>query len=170
MHLSNRIIEAVITKTAGKEFLPLVNELRGKKEESELRLANAIKRDINVTRSMLYKLSGANLVESKRVKDKRKGWYIYYWSLKQNSIKYLAKKSREDCLNRLNAQLKREKDVDYFSCSGSCCRLSFEKATDLNFKCPECGALMQKEDNSSKIEIIIKEIKKINESIKCGVI
>lgn len=115
---------------------------------------------------MLYKLSSANLVSSKRVKNKKKGWCVYYWSLKPDSIKYLAKKSKEIHLKRLNTQLREEQDINYFGCPNVCCRLSFEKAIDLNFKCPECGKLMYEADNSPKIEVIIKEIKRISGSME----
>ena len=170
MYLSNKVIESVIAENIGEECLPLVKVLKGKKEVSELKLAGAIKKNINVTRSMLYKLASSNLVASRKMKDKKNGWCIYYWSLKPNSIKYLAKKSKEIHLKRLNTQLREEQDINYFGCPNTCCRLSFEKAIDLNFKCPECGGLMYKEDNSSKIEIITKEIKRITDSAKCGAI
>ncbi len=170
MYLSNKVIEDVITEAAGKEFLLLVNILKSKKEVSEFKLADTIKKNINVTRSMLYKLSSVNLVSSRRVKDKKKGWFVYYWSLKPNNIKYLAKKSQETCLKKLNIQLKKEQDLDYFACPNVCGRVSYEKAMDLNFKCPECGELMYKEDNSPKIEVLIKEIKRINSFAKCEAI
>jgi transcription initiation factor TFIIE subunit alpha len=170
MYLSNKIIETVIIDNAGKDFLPLVNVLKNKKEVSEVKLATTIKKDINATRSMLYKLSGINLVSSKRVKDKKKGWFIYYWSLKSNNIKYLAQKSKEQYLKKLNSELKDEQDTSYFSCIKGCSRLPFEKALDLNFRCLECGEIMHKEDNSPKIDVITKEIKRINDMAKYGAI
>lgn len=166
MYLSNKLIESVVAENIGEDFLPLVRVLKGKKEISELKLADVIKKNINVTRSMLYKLASSNLVASRKVKDKKKGWCVYYWSLKPNSIKYLAMKSKEKYLKKLESELKREKDIDFFACPNVCCRVSYEKALNLNFKCPECGNLMYQEDNSSKIEIIIKEIKRINDSTK----
>lgn len=44
MYLSNKVIETVITEAAGKEFLPLVNALKNKREVSEFKLANTIKK------------------------------------------------------------------------------------------------------------------------------
>jgi len=161
MYLSNKAVESIISENIGHEFLSLVKVLKKKREVSEFKLASCINKNINITRSMLYKLSSFNLVGSRKVKDKKTGWCIYYWSLKHNSIKYLAKKSEENKLN-----LKKQDDIEFFACPNLCCRVSYEKSMDLNFKCPECGELMYKEDNSSKMEIIIKEIKRINDSAK----
>jgi transcription initiation factor TFIIE subunit alpha len=170
MYLSNKVIESVIAENIGEEYLPLVRILKGKKEMSELKLAGIINKNINVTRSMLYKLASSNLVASRKVKDKKKGWCVYYWSLKHSSIKYLAKISKENYLKKLSVELKKEQNLDFFACPSVCYRVSYEKALDLNFKCPECGELMYKEDNTSRIELIIKEIKRINDSAKYGAI
>ena len=40
-------------------------------------------------------------------------------------------------------------------------RLSFEQAMDYEFKCPECGGLMNQEDNAEIIEKIEEEIKRM---------
>ena len=36
-----------------------------------------------------------------------------------------------------------------------------EQATDFEFKCPECGELLQQDDNTKKIKELEKEIKKL---------
>ena len=159
MNLSKRVIEETVEKTTGKEVVPLVNALKNKKDVSEFKLASELKKDINETRNMLYKLYNLNLVSSTRRKDKKKGWYTYYWTLNSSSMRYLAKKSKESYLSKLEQRLEKEKGMDFYSCSNGCVRLEFEAATELNFKCGECGSLLNHKDNSKIIKELEKEIK-----------
>ena len=48
-------------------------------------------------------------------------------------------------------------------------RLDFDQATNFEFKCPECGKLLNQEsekDKKTKIENIKKEIKEIETELK----
>jgi transcription initiation factor TFIIE subunit alpha len=161
VHLSKKVVESTIEKTSGKETLPLVNALKNKKDVSEFKLATDIKKDINETRNILYKLSNQNLVSSIRKKDKSKGWYVYYWTLNTNRMKYLAKTSKATHLKKLNQRLEEEKNIDFYSCINQCQRRDFERATEINFRCPECGDMLNQRDNTKIIKELEKEIKKL---------
>lgn len=155
-------MEETVEKTTGKGLIPLVHALKNKKDVSEFTLASALKKDINETRNLLYQLYNQNLVSSTRKKDKHKGWYVYYWTLNANRMKYLAEKSKEVMLNRLQQRLEREKSTDFFVCGSGCIRLDFERATDLKFKCPECGSIVHNQDNSITIKELENNIKKLS--------
>lgn len=166
MKLSNKIIESVVIEVAGEDVLPLVNALKNKKNVSEFKLAEDIKQEINITRNMLYRLHNSNLVSFIRKKDKTKGWYIYYWTFSPKMVKYLAFSLKEKRLVRLKERLKRENSSDFFTCENQCVRLDFEQSTEFQFKCPECGELLNQEDNRQKIKDIEKEIKTIEKELK----
>ncbi len=166
MNLSKRVIEETVANTTGEETIALVNALKNKRDVSEFKLAEGLNKDINETRNMLYKLYNENLVSSIKKKDKKKGWYVYYWSLNLNQMRYLAKKSKDIYLKKLNSRLEREKKIDYYSCANRCSRMDFERATEINFKCPECGNLLHQKDNKEIIERLEKEIKKVKQKIK----
>ena len=119
-----------------------------------------------MTRNMLYRLYDSNLVSFIRKKDKKKGWYIYYWTFNTKNIKHILKDIKKKKLERLKERLNREKGVDFYTCGNGCIRLDFEQATDFEFKCPECGSLLNLEDNSKKIEEIKKEIAKLEKELK----
>lgn len=161
MKLSNKLIEAVVSEVAGEDVIPLVKALRNKTNVSEFKLAENIKEEINITRNMLYRLLDANLVSFMRKKDKQKGWYIYYWTFNPNRVKDLSQKLKEKRLEKLKERIEREKNGDFFTCKNQCIRLDFEQSTDFQFKCPECGELLDLEDNKEKIKEIEKEIKKL---------
>ena len=166
MKLSNKIIEDTITDVAGEDVIPLVKKLKNKKNVSEFKLANDIKCEINSTRNMLYRLFDYNLVSFIRRKDKKKGWYIYYWTFNTKRIRYLVKNLKKTRIEKLKERLQREKSSQFYICDEKCIRLDFEQATNFEFKCPECGRLLNLEDNSEKIEKIQKEIKALEKESK----
>ena len=166
MKLSNKLVEDVVTAVAGEDVLPLVKLLKNKKNVSEFKLAESLKLEINVTRNMLYRLYHSNLVSFIRRKDKKKGWYIYYWTFKIKQIKYLAMRLKKERLERLQDRLVREKGNSFFICPDNCMRLDFEQAVGFEFKCPECDTLMLQESNDEKIAQLEKEIKELKKNMK----
>ncbi len=159
------VIEDVVSQLIGDDVLPLVKALKNKQNVSEFKLASTIRREINLTRNMLYRLYDQNLVSFNRKKDKKKGWYIYYWTFNVKRIKYLAEELKKKRLEKLQERLGREQTTQFFSCKSNCIRLSFEQATDFEYKCPECGELLNQEDNSKKIYDIKTEIVSLQKAL-----
>lgn len=166
MKFSNKVVEEVVQEVAGEDVIPLVNAFKNRKNVSEFKLAEDIKQEINATRNMLYRLYDVSLVSFTRKKDKKKGWYIYYWTFNAKGIKFLFNDLKKKKLETLNDRLKREKNNYFFSCENKCMRLDFEQSTEFEFKCPECGALMDGEDNQEKIAELEKEIKELEKEPK----
>jgi len=166
MKLTNKIVEDVIKEAVGEDSLPLVRVLKNKKNVSEFKIAESINMQINQTRNVLYRLYHANLVNFIRRKDKKKGWYIYYWTFNPKRIKYLLANIRTTNHERLTGRLEREKTSQFYACNTACIRINFEQAMDFNFKCPECGELMYLEDNKKKIAALEIEIKQIEKEIR----
>ena len=72
MRLSSKMIEDVVTEVAGSDVIPLVQNLKNKKNVSEFKLAENIKQEVNKTRNMLYRLYDFNLVSFIKKKDNEK--------------------------------------------------------------------------------------------------
>lgn len=158
MKVSSKIVEDVVTQVAGQEILPLVKYLKDKKNVSEFKLADSMKKEVNIIRNMLYKLYDNNLVTFVRKKDKKKGWYIYYWTFEPKKIKHLIHMLNQKRLAKLKDRLERETQGIFYECPNKCIRLDFDQAFNFNFKCPECGQLINQESNEAKIKDIKKEI------------
>ncbi len=156
----------VIKELAGEDTIVIVEALRGRQNVSELILTKELNIEINDLRNRLYRLYHANVVNFIKKKDKKKGWYIYYWTYYPEKIKYLALKIKKNRLNGLKERLKREKDNYFFTCKNKCIRLDFDRASEFEFKCPECGELLIQEDNSKIIKQLEDEIKKLEDEIK----
>ena len=165
MRLSNKLIEYVICEVAGEGALSLVNYLKNKKNISEFKIADVLKKDIKEVRTTLYRLVNYNLVTSIRKKDKKKGWYIYYWTLNPSHIKFLVKDLRKKRASKIKERIAREMSTFFFVCVNRCIRLNFDQATEFEFKCPECGLLMNQEDNKEIIEKLKKEVMVLEQSI-----
>jgi transcription initiation factor TFIIE subunit alpha len=160
------ILTEVIKEVAGQDVLPLVKALKNKKNISEFKLADAIRQEINLTRNMLYRLYDQNLVSFIRKKDKKKGWYIYYWTFNPKRIKELVRNLKKTRVERLKERLEREKSTNFFTCANKCIRLDFDQATEFEYKCPECGEILQQEDNTPRIKELEKELQKLEKELK----
>jgi transcription initiation factor TFIIE subunit alpha len=106
------------------------------------------------------------LVSFIRRKDKKKGWYIYYWTFNPKRVKGIAFGLKRKRLEKLRERLNRENSGQFYICQEKCIRLDFEQASNFEFKCPECGRLLNLDNNSEKIEQIQKEIKMLEKELK----
>ncbi|MDO8660709.1 MAG: hypothetical protein Q7K43_02370 [Candidatus Woesearchaeota archaeon] len=162
----SEVIEAVVKEVAGADVIPLVKILKTKTNVNEFKLAQLLKIEVNLTRNMLYRLYNASLVSFTRKKDKKKGWYIYYWTFNTKRVQELSIQLRGKNIDRLQERLNREKSSHFFLCPSKCIRLDFEQATDFEYKCPECGALLDQENNAQKIVQLEQQISGLKESSK----
>ena len=158
MRLTPKKIEQILTGILGEDGLPLIRELLNKSNISEFDLATRTKKDIKIIRRMLYTLYNHNLVEFNRKKDKIKGWYIYYWTLLPESIRFSHFKMKRDLIEKLTEQLERERRELFFVCPSKCVRLNFDQAMDLEFRCPECGELINQDNTEEKIRLLIERM------------
>ena len=166
MKLSNKLVQDVVSQVAGEDVVSLVRVLKNKKNVSEFKLAESIKQEVNTTRNMLYRLYDSNLVSFVRRKDKKKGWYIYYWTFNLKRVKYLAIELKKKRLEALTERFAREKSGQFYICGDGCIRLDFEQAMNFEFMCTECGKLIDLEDNTKKIKKIEVEMKKLKTELK----
>lgn len=159
MRLTHKKIEETMLSILGEEGIPLIKELSDKDNISEFELADKIKKDIKIVRKMLYLLYNNSMVSFTRKKDKQKGWYIYYWTLQFDNVKFSYFKKKKELLEQLKAKLQEEKSELFFVCSYNCIRLNFDQAMDFEFHCPECGELISQDvSNNDRVEKLGKKI------------
>lgn len=166
MRLTKNAIFYVVSELVGDEVVPLVKLLDPKKDISEIRLAKKIGLEVNIVRGMLYKLYYNNLVCCAKRKDMKTGWYVYHWFINAKRIKDLFKRVRTDKINRLKKRLEREENEQFFNCNESCVRLNFDQAVDFKFHCPECGTLLEMENNGHRIQKLKERIEVLEQELK----
>jgi len=164
MKLTTKRIHDTVTELVGEDAIRIVKYLSGKKNISEFKIAEATKKEIHETRNILYRLYNHNLATYYRKKDREKGWYISYWTFNKDRVRELITSMRRQKLEKLRERLKQEQENEnsFFMCRNMCSRLDFDNSVNFNFRCPECGNLMDQHDNSRTINTIKDRIKELN--------
>ncbi|MBI2668795.1 hypothetical protein HYX14_03050 [Candidatus Woesearchaeota archaeon] len=166
MRLTTKKIEEVIVSILGEEGLLLTKEMKDRENVSEFDFSSKLKKDIKIIRKMLYLLYNNNLVDFTRKKDKEKGWYIYYWTLLPERIRYLYLRNKREQLARLQEKLATEQKELFFACPSKCVRLNFDQGMEFEFHCPECGELVSHIDREEAIRPLQQKIDEIEAELK----
>ena len=163
MKVTNKIIENVVKEVIGEEAIPIVEFLKNRKNISEFKIAEKTKTEVNIVRNILYRLHNQNLANYIKKKDRQKGWYISYWTFNSRKVKDLILKLKKINLEKYKERLRNEtqKGNNFFMCKNACVRVDFYNATEFEFKCPECGNLLNQQDNSKTIELLKEKINEI---------
>lgn len=158
MRLTKIKIIEILRILISPEVTPIVEELLEQDNYSEFDLATKTKLDIKQVRKLLYLLYNHNLVSFNRKKDKQKGWYIYYWTIIPDSVRFSYFKMKRNLIVKLEERLKQEKEELFFVCPQNCVRINFDESMEYEFHCPECGELLAQDDSRNRIGIIEKKL------------
>lgn len=156
-----RILDVLKQVLPDEDAEKIVFYLRGKINISEFIIAEELDLEIHKTRNLLYKLLDSNLVSFKRKKDKIKGWYICYWDFNESTISHLEDKLRAETIIKIRQRLENESGVFFYMCKYAHARQNFEIAFENEFKCPECGELMNQVDNARTIEFLKNRLEEL---------
>ena len=156
-------VEDTVYAVAGDTGVKVIGFLGDKENVSEFLIADKLKLDMQTIRNTLYKLHTYTVATYIRKKDRQKGWYISYWTFNKRRIKELVEDMKKMQLEKLRERLEKEEANKgiFFICSKTCARLDFDKATEFDFKCPECGELLHQQENLRTIEHLKERIKEI---------
>ncbi|MBT3398150.1 hypothetical protein HOA55_04100 [archaeon] len=146
-----KLLQDLVEELAGAETGRIVDTLFGKKDVNEFLIAKKMELTINQVRNILYKLSAEGLVSFIRKKDKRKGWYIYYWTLKSEKCLEKLQQSLQKKINDLNAILNSRETKRFYICHQCDIEVTEEKALEHGFTCEECAEVYELSDNSKSI-------------------
>lgn len=164
--LVSRELDDLVVNLAGEDVLPLVVLLKGKENVSEFLIADRLNVTVNQVRNMLYRLHKANLVTFTRKKDKKKGWYIYYWTLAVGRLEDALHQQKKRQHTEFVEKLSKEEFGKFYVCPTKCVRMTMEDAMEADFHCPECGQLLVEQDNKRTIENIKRRIEELTAEIK----
>ena len=165
-----KFLKSVVEHLINKQSVPIVDLLVGKKDVNEFLIAKKLDLTINQTRNILYKLSDYGLVSFIRKKDKRKGWYIYFWTLNVfQSLSLLEDKLKKE-LGFLDSQLKSRTEKRYYVCQTCSIEVTEDAALLNDFTCPECEEVYELNDNPEIIEQLKKASIRIRREIKLVIV
>jgi transcription factor E len=159
------LLKKVVENTAGLTAVQIVDLLDGKKDVNEFLIAKKLGLTINQTRNLLYKLSHLGILSSIRKKDKRKGWYIYFWTFNVLKSLEVLEQTLSNEIGQLNRQLQIKKNTRFYKCKLCGREATEETALLTNFMCSECGEVYDLADNAPIIEETIKQMDKIQKEL-----
>jgi transcription initiation factor TFIIE subunit alpha len=154
-------LKKVVENAAGEAAVKIVDLIYGKKDVNEFLIAKKLGLTINQTRNLIYRLSHMGIINSIRKKDKRKGWYIYFWTfdiLKSLEVLHLTLSTE---IAALEYQLNNKQTLRFYKCPICGREANEEAALQTNFSCTECGEVYQLADSTHLIDEITKKLEKL---------
>jgi transcription initiation factor TFIIE subunit alpha len=158
----NDLLKEVVVLVVGKPAEPIADLLDSKKHVNEFIIAKKLDITINQTRNILYKLSDQGLVSSERKKDKKKGWYTYFWRIEVHKALTFLRGHLQKRVDQIEQQVNSRETKQFYVCERCSIEFNEENALLHNFTCNECGDVFTIKDNAK----LIKELKKILNRLK----
>lgn len=161
----DRFLREMVIVVVGKQAELVADVLNSKKHVNEFIIAKKLNITINQTRNVLYKLADYGLVSSIRKKDKKKGWYTYFWKIEVlKSLEFL-----KDLLNKRKEQIlfqiKSRESKEFYVCERCNIEFSEESALLHDFTCGECGGIFSRKDSTKLIKELKKQVEKIDSEL-----
>ncbi len=144
--MQTKLLSEIASEIAGKQASSILELLMGRKDVNEFLIAKKVGLTINQVRNILYKLANFNLVTFIRKKDKKKGWYTYFWTLDiERAFELLERKLKKE-IETLKNQLRSRRTKRFYVCRTCKTEISEETALLHSFTCPECGEVYELAD------------------------
>lgn len=151
--------------TVGKQAEPIAELLNNKKHVNEFVIAKKLNLTINQTRNILYKLSDFGIISSVRKKDKKKGWYTYYWKFEIMKCLLFLKDLLVKRLDELDKEIADRQKKVFYGCESCGLEYTQEEALLKDFTCDECGQIFATKDDSKNLKDLAKTREKIQERL-----
>lgn len=161
-----KLLHDLVEEMAGENTGRIVDILFKKKDVNEFLIAKKMELTINQVRNILYRLSADGLVSFIRKKDKRKGWYIYYWTLKTEKCLVQLEQSLIRKIENFNGTLASREIKRYYVCKPCEIEVGEEKALEHGFTCEECSDVYELVNNSGPIRDIKAKITRTEKELE----
>lgn len=150
----------------GEEYLKVARALLNTEDATDEEIASATGLRINVVRKVLYDTFGKALITGVRVKDEKKGWFVYRWRAKRDQVDNFIENQKKKILDRLRKRLQYEESTEFYHCGNhECPRVTFEQSVEMFFKCTNCKGLLNMVDNSKVKQALRQKIEQISRDI-----
>lgn len=162
----DKLLREIVVLTVGKPAEPIADLLNSNKHVNEFNIAKKMEITINQTRNILYKISDFGLVSSVRKKDKKKGWYTYFWKFEIAKCLDFLKNKLLEAKTQYQEEIQKRKTLVYYYCD--LCNLEYgeDEALLMDFTCDECGDIFKTLDNSKLVKELERNLKRIEEKLE----
>ena len=164
--MREKFLKESVVVVLGKQFEPIAKLLDSKKHINEFIISKKLDITINQVRNLLYKLSDQGLVSSLRKKDKKKGWYTYFWRLEPLKCFLFLEEILKKRIEQLNYQIKSRETKVFYICETCNKEFTEENAILHDFTCDECGNIFTLRDNAPILRDFKKNLNKLQEELE----
>lgn len=162
----NNFLKEVVVSVVGKPAEPIAELLNSKEYVNEFIIAKKLDMTINQTRNILYKLSDNGLVSSIRKKDKKKGWYTYFWKIEILKTLLFLRNKLINKKEQIEKQVQNRESKQFYVCERCAIEFNEENALLQNFTCHECGDIFTLKDNTKLLKEFSKNLIKIESQLR----
>jgi transcription initiation factor TFIIE subunit alpha len=133
----------------GPDYVRVARALLNNENATDEEIASATGLKIKTVRKALYDLFGRSLITGVRVRDPKRGWFVYRWKAQRDQTDGFIQTQKKKVLNRLKLRLEYEENHEFYHCGTLTDPMrTFEDAMESFFKCPACGKPLNRIENS----------------------
>ena len=162
----DKFLKDVVAIVVGKAVEPVADLLNTNKHVNEFIIAKKLEITINQARNILYKLADHGLVSSIRKKDKKKGWYTYFWKMEIIKALEFLRNEKQKRLDIINNQINNRETKQFYICERCNIEVNEENALLYDFTCNECGDIFTIRDNTKLLKELKKNSAKFSNEVK----
>ena len=164
--VKKQFLQDSISSVIGKMGEEIIKFLDTDKYINEFIIAKKLDNNINQTRNLLYRLSEHGLVSSTRKKDKKKGWYTYFWRLEALKTLEFLKDMIKKRILQIEQQIQSREMKTFYICERCNIEYNEENALLQDFTCPECGGIFTIKDNAKLVKELKRNLEKFQKEVE----
>lgn len=150
-----------------EEYIRVARALLNNENATDEEIASATGLKINIVRHVLYDLFGHSLISGIRVRDPKKGWFVYRWQARRDQTDSFIESQKRKILEKLKQRLEYEETNEFYYCgTAGCKKMPFVEAMENLFKCPRCGKTLNLIKDEEFKETLKWKIKQIEEELE----
>jgi len=150
----------------GPDYVRVARALLNNENATDEEIASATGLKIKTVRKSLYDLFGRSLITGVRVRDPKRGWFVYRWKAQRDQTDGFIQTQRRKVLNRLKQRLEFEDMHEFYFCGTTTCQTrTFEDAMENFFKCPTCSKPLNRLDNAELKSALQWKINQLEEEL-----
>src|ERR1700724_3875695 len=100
----------------GEDYVKVARALLNNENATDEEIASATGLKINSVRKALYDLFGRSLISGIRVRDLKRGWFVYRWKAQRDQVDGFIQTQKKKILNRLKQRLDHEQTREIYYC------------------------------------------------------
>ena len=154
---------SMIEEVGGQDAITICQVLTTKKDITDEQIAEITELKLNKIRKILYKFNESQIATYRRERDPETGWFVYYWTFRQEGMITLVQQRQKAVLNVLQQRYDFESQNAMYTCETRCQQLLFNEAFETSFMCPTCSSLLVQIENDALLNVLQSKISKLTE-------